>query len=138
MSPEIEQMSNYVKALKEKFKDLDIPTYKLREWFSVDNRIFFDCETEDKTTCLDQVLKRTDLDAFIVFFVVKESSGSYRFMDASFRNLGTETLEHFVSRFHKQLEAMTKLGVLATGLEYIECIGHSYKEGKKERHVRQR
>ncbi len=127
MSLEIVPTSTYMEALEKKYRDLDIPIYKLREWFSTSRRIFFDCESRDKNACLEQLLERTDLEAFVIFFVVRESSGSYRFMDASFRNLGTETLEHFVNRFHKQLEAMTRLGVQATGLEYMECIGHSYR-----------
>jgi len=127
MSSEIVPTSSYVKTLKEKYKGLDIPIYKLREWFSTTRKIFFDCEGKDKNDCLERLLKRTDLEAFIIFFVVKESSGSFRFMDASFRNLGTETLEHFINRFHKQLEAMTRLGVQGTGMEYLECVGHSYK-----------
>ncbi|MFB0567264.1 MAG: hypothetical protein ACETVM_01595, partial [Candidatus Bathyarchaeia archaeon] len=125
MSSEIVPTSSYVKSLKEKYKDLDVPTYKLKEWFSTSRQVFFNCENKDKNACLEQLLKRRDLEAFVILFVVKESSGSYRFMDASFRNLGTETLEHFINRFHKQLEAMTKLGVQATGLEYMECVGHS-------------
>ena len=132
MSSEIVPTSSYVKSLKERYKGLDIPSYKLKEWFSTSRQVFFDSEDKNKNTFLTQLLKRTDLDAFIILFVVKESSGSHRFMDASFRNLGTETLEHFINRFHKQLEAMTKLGVQATGLEYMECIGHSYKEHDKE------
>lgn len=133
MSSEIVLTSSYMESLKEKYRDLDIPTYKLKEWFSTSRQVFFDCESKDKNTCLEQLLKRTDLEAFVIFFVVRESSGSHRFMDASFRNLGTETLEHFINRFHKQLETMTKLGVQASGLEYMECIGHSYKEPAKER-----
>lgn len=136
MSSEIVLTSSYVKSLKEKYDDLNIPNYKLKEWFSTTRKIFFDCENKDKNACLEQLLKRTDLDAFVIFFVVKESSGSYRFMDASFRNLGTETLEHFINRFHKQLEAMTRLGVQATGLEYMECVGHGYKEHDKEKRAR--
>lgn len=127
MSSEIVPTSSYVKTLKEKYKSLDIPTYKLREWFLTTRKIFFDCESKDKNDCLERLLKRTDLEAFIIFFVVRESSGSFRFMDASFRNLGKETLEHFINRFHKQLEAMTRLGVQGTGMEYLECVGHSYK-----------
>jgi hypothetical protein len=133
MSSEIMPTSKHVQALKEKYKDLDIPTYKLRKWFSTTRKVFFDCESEDKRECLEQLLKRTNLEAFIIFFVVREPSGSYRFMDASFRNLGTETLEHFINRFHKQLEAMTRLGVQGAGLEYMECVGHSYKEKARKR-----
>jgi len=134
MSSKVVLTSSFVKSLKAKYKDLDVPYYKLKEWFSTSHRVFFDCKSKDKNACLEQLLERTDLDAFVIFFVVKESSGSYRFMDASFRNLGTETLEHFINRFHKQLEAMTKLGVQAAGLEYMECIGHSYKEKREHLH----
>ncbi len=118
----------YVESLKEKYKDFEFPAYKLREWFSKSNQIFFDCKDQDKNACIEQLLKRTNLEAFTIFFVVKEPSGEYRFMDASFRNLGTETLEHFISRYHQQLESMTRLSIQTIGLEYIECIGHGYQE----------
>ena len=118
----------YVESLKEKYKGFDFPAYKLREWFSKSNQIFFDCKDQDKNVCMVQLLKRTNLEAFTIFFVVKEPSGEYRFMDASFRNLGIETLEHFISRYHQRLESMTRLSIQTIGLEYIECIGHGYQE----------
>jgi len=90
--------------------------------------VFFNCEKPDKEDCLQTVLKYPGYTAFVIFFVAKEQNGRYKLMDASFRNLGTETLEHFITRFHSQLESMTKLGMQATGLEYVECIGHSYVE----------
>lgn len=117
----------YVESLKEKYKGFDFPAYKLRELFSKSNQIFFDCKDQDKNACMVQLLKRTNLEAFTIFSVVKEPSGEYRFMDASFRNLGTETLEHFISRYHQQLESMTRLSIQTIGLEYIECIGHGYQ-----------
>jgi len=127
MESEIVLANAYVESLKEKYKDFDFPAYKLREWFSKSNQIFFDCKDQDKNTCLEQLLKRTNLEAFTIFFVVREPSNEYRFMDASFRNLGTETLEHFISRYHQQLESMTRLSIQTIGLEYIECIGHGYQ-----------
>ena len=127
MESEIVLANAYVESLKEKYKDFDFPAYKLREWFSKSNQIFFDCKDQDKNACIEQLLKRTNLEAFTIFFVVKEPSGEYRFMDASFRNLGTETLEHFISRYHQQLESMTRLSIQTIGLEYIECIGHGYQ-----------
>ena len=127
MESEIVLANAYVESLKEKYKGFDFPAYKLREWFSKSNQIFFDCKDQDKNACLEQLLKRTNLEAFTIFFVVKEPSGEYRFMDASFRNLGTETLEHFISRYHQQLESMTRLSIQTIGLEYIECIGHGYQ-----------
>jgi len=127
MSSGIMSAQAYVESLKQKYQGFDFPAYKLREWFSKTHQIFFDCKEPDKEACLETALKKTDFAAFIIFFVVKEQSGSYKSMDASFRNLGTETLEHFITRFHSQLESMTRLGVQTTGLEYVECIGHSYQ-----------
>jgi hypothetical protein len=127
MESEIVLANAYVASLKEKYKGFDFSAYKLKEWFSKSNQIFFDCKDQDKNACLEQLLKRTNLEAFTIFFVVKEPSGEYRFMDASFRNLGTETLEHFISRYHQQLESMTRLSIQTIGLEYIECIGHGYQ-----------
>jgi len=126
MGSEIVSAETYVESLKQKFQGFDFPAYKLREWFSRTHQVFFDCEESDNETCLQTVLKKTDFPAFAIFFVVKEPKGDFKLMDASFRNLGTETLEHFIVRFHSQLESMTRLGVQATGLEYVECIGHSY------------
>jgi len=131
MESEIVQASAYVESLKEKYKGFYFPAYKLRELFSTVHQVFFDCREQDKSACLKLLLKRTNLEAFTIFFVVKEPSGAYRFMDASFRNLGTETLEHFINRYHQQLESMTKLSIQTIGLEYVECIGHGYQEPAK-------
>jgi len=129
LGAEITPATSYVESLRLKYKGFNFPTYKLREWFSMDHQVFFDCKPEqDKIIWLEELLKRTNLATFTIFFVVKEPSGIYRFMDASFRNLGTETLERFINRYHQQLESMTKLSVQTIGLEYIKCIGHSYQE----------
>jgi len=122
---------SYIESLKQKYEGFDFPAYKLREWFSAIHQVFFDCESEqnkDKAICLEQLLKQTNLEAFTIFFVVKEPSGAHKFMDATFRNLGTETLERFINRYHQQLESMTKLSIQTIGLEYVECIGHGYQE----------
>ena len=117
-----------MKSLEEKYEDLEVPSYKLREWFSETDKVFFDCEESDKSSCLELVLKQRNLVAFVIFFVVREKlSGSYKFMDATFRNLGKETLKHFFRRYHEQLESMTKLGLGSRGIEYIECVGYSYE-----------
>jgi len=127
MSSEIVSAQVYVEALKRKYVGFDFPPYKLKEWFSRNHQVFFDCKEPDKEACLQAILKKTDFSAFIIFFVVKDQSGAFKLMDASFRNLGTETLEHFIPRFHSQLESMTHLGFQSVGLEYMECIGHSYQ-----------
>lgn len=127
MDTDIISSTTYVESLKQKFKGFDFPAYKLREWFSKTHQVFFDCGESDRQGCLEAVLKKTDFEAFTIFFVVRDQSGFFKFMDARFRNLGTETLEHFIDRFHSQLESMTRLGVQTSGLEYVECIGHSHQ-----------
>ncbi len=120
--------SLYIKSLKTKYEALEVPSYKLREWFSKTDEVFFDCEDSDKSSCLESILKQRNLVAFVIFFVVREKpSGSYKFMDATFRNLGKETLKHFIRRYREQLESMTKLGLGSRGIEYVECVGYSYE-----------
>ncbi len=126
MIAEIITTGDYVKQLKGKFSGLDIPMYKLRALCSTKDQVFFDCETSDKVSCLETILKQKIFDAFTVFIIVKEPSGSFKFMDLSFKNIGNEKLEHFIDRFHRTLEPSTKLSLQIAGLEYVECIGHSY------------
>jgi len=128
VSLEIMSSSLYVKSLKEKYESLEVPSYKLREWFSKTDKIFFDCKESDKSSCLELILEQKNFVAFVIFFVVREKpSGSYKFMDATFRNVGKETLKHFIRRYHEQLESMTKLGLGSRNIEYVECIGYSYE-----------
>jgi len=130
MDSEIVPAQDYVRSLEQKYPGLDFPAYKLRQWYSKVYQVFFDCAEPNREGYLQEVLRNTGYAAFTIFFVAKEQSGAYKLMDASFRNLGTETLERFITRFHSQLESMTKLGIQATGSEYVECIGHSYVEAQ--------
>jgi len=129
VSLEIVSSSLYVKSLKDKYEDLEVPSYKLREWFSKTDKVFFDCKESDKSSCLESILKQRNFGAFVIFFVVRDKpSGSYKFMDATFRNIGKETLKHFIRRYHEQLESMTKFGLGSRGIEHVECVGYSYEE----------
>jgi len=120
----------YAKILEQKYAGLKVPIYKLREWFATEQKIFFDCENPDKATCLSQILAKPDFPAFIIYLVVKDAkTGDYDFMDVSFRNLmGLETLQHFINRYHAQLESMTKLSLQGAGREHVESVGHGYEE----------
>ncbi|MGQ9565282.1 MAG: hypothetical protein ACUVT5_01880 [Candidatus Bathyarchaeales archaeon] len=120
----------YAKILEQKYVGLKVPIYKLREWFATEQKIFFDCESPDKTACLSQILAKPDFPAFIIYLVVKDAStDNYDFMDVGFRNLmGLETLQHFINRYHAQLESMTKLSLQGVGREYVESVGHGYEE----------
>ncbi len=130
MSPENTLTTEYAKALEKKYKGLEVPTYKLRRWFSTSKKVFFDCEDSDKALCLKQILSRPDFPAFRIYLVVKSvTAGGYSFMDVNFRNLGgKETLTHFMKRYHQQLETMTRLSLQGAGREYLDCVGHSYEE----------
>jgi hypothetical protein len=117
-----------VRILEEKYKGLKIPLYKFRKWFSDEQQVFFDCDAPDKEACLREVMTKPDLSAFIIYLLVKDAStGNYSFMDVNFRNLGKETLEHFMNRYHQQLETMTKLSLQTASREYVACLGHSYE-----------
>ena len=107
---------------------LKIPTYKLKKWFSSDQKIFFDCKDSDEVHCLEQILPNADFPAFVIYLIVKDAEKRYNFMDVSFRSLGKEMLEHLITRYHQQLETMTKLSLQRVGREFIECPGHSYQE----------
>lgn len=119
---------DYVSVLEEQHVGLKIPLYKLRRWFSNEQQVFFDCDVDDRASCLREILVKPDLNAFIIYILAKDfTAGGYSFMDVNFRNLGKETLEHFIARYHQQLESMTKLSLQTANREYAECIGHSYE-----------
>jgi hypothetical protein len=126
MSLQVSLTTDYVKSLEEKYAGLSVPSYKLKEWFAKNKKVFFDCEKPDKSVCLELILGKIDISAFKVFFVVKEN-GSYRFMDVRFRSLGKETLGHFIGRYERQLESMTKLSLQSRNIEYVETVGYSYE-----------
>lgn len=128
MSPKIVLANEYASVLEQKYAGLKIPLYKLREWFSDEREVFFDCDADDAESCLPGIMTKPDFNAFIVFILFKDAStGGFGFMDVNFRNLGKETLEHFITRYHQQLEQMTKLSLQTALREYVACLGHSYE-----------
>ena len=73
MSSKIISAAEYVNFLEEKYKDLKVPMYKLRKWFSTDQKIFFDCEGSDKALRLSEILTEPDFPAFVVYLIVKDA-----------------------------------------------------------------
>ena len=124
---EISSTTDYKKSLEEKFNGLSVPSYKLKEWFTKKLKIFFHCKKPNKTFCLDQILEKTDIAFFTVFFIVKTEE-TYKFMDVNYRNLGKETLEHFIKRYESQLKSMTQLSLKPRKMEYVETVGYSYQK----------
>ena len=128
VSTEIIPTVEYAARLRKTYEGIEVPLYRLRELFSTEEKAFFSCKDTDRSSCLCQLLAKPDFPAFRIYLVVKDATG-YRFMDVNFRNIGNkETLEHFMKRYHQQLESMAKLSLQGSGLEYIECVGHGYDE----------
>lgn len=129
MSPGIVVSEAIVEWLREEFGDIVIPAYKFRRLFSRTGQIFFDCEGEDNEACLDRALHGKNHAFFTVFFVIRDKeSGTLQVMDVSFPNIGRETLEHFIKRYHSQLKPSNIMGLEASGREYVKYIGCSYEE----------
>lgn len=130
MQSKIVSATEYANSLEQKYQGLKVSIYKLRKWFETEQKVFFDCESDDKASCLNKILAKPNFPVFIVYLIIKDTNTrSFSFMDISFRNLmGLETLEHFISRYHKQLETMTKLSLQGAGREYVECMGYGYEE----------
>ena len=127
MSPEIVPREAVVESLREEFGEIAIPAYRFRRLFSRREQVFFDCEGEDPEACLDRVLRREDYALFTVFLVIREGGG-LRVMAVSFPNIGKETLEHFIKRYHAQLKPSNIMGLEASGREYVRYLGCSYEE----------
>jgi len=117
----------YAKSLEKKYSGLSVPRYKLKEGYDDEMQVFFDCEKADKTAYLEKILAKTDIPEFVVFFIVKEN-GAYRFMDVTYRNLGKETLTHFITRYKKQLMSMTKMSLQPRKIDYVQNVGFSYEQ----------
>ncbi len=127
-SQKIVPSSDYMESLEDRYEGLEMPSYKLREWFSKAYKIFFDCESSDQNSCLERVLKKRDIPSFTVLLVVQdETTSTYEIMDVSFRSIGRQTFEDFIRRYQKQLESMTKLNLESRGKKYLECVGYNYK-----------
>jgi len=107
---------------------LRVPRYKFRRFFDSESKIFFDCEEADPATCLEHLLERKDFGDFVVLLLIKEEgSGNLKMLDVSYRNLGAETLKHFMNRYQTQFEPTIKMSLMASGLEYQRLIGYSYE-----------
>ena len=126
MSSDIISSVNYVKTLEEDYTGLRISLYKLRTWYSIKEKLFFDCDNSEKNCCLKSILQKDDFSDFVVFSITK-NAGSYQLLDIVFRNLGSETLKHFIKRYTKQLNAMTILSLQSRKIDFIKTIGYTYK-----------
>lgn len=128
MMSELLATEQYIQQLHARFSSLNVPAYKLKSWYSLVHHVFFDCAGSDPLGCLETILQQPHFHGFTVFVVVKDSHDNLQMMDIHFRNIGSETLLHFIPRFHAALEPATKLSLQLADSKYITCIGYSYSE----------
>jgi len=129
MSSEIIPSSDFVESITEEYESIDIPVYKLRAWYSTEEKIFFDCDREDLRSCLVNILEETTYSFFRVFFLVRDTkSKNVEFMDVRYSNIRKETLEDFVERYDSQLKPGGLMSLEAQGREYLRYLGASYEE----------
>jgi hypothetical protein len=128
MTTEIVSSEDSLKSIQDEFEDLNIPYYKFRNFFSVNERVFFECEEGETFQCLYVNLKRKDHDYFVVFLLVEDiDSGELLVMDVRFPNIGGESLEHFIDRYDSQLKTSGVMSLEASGKELMNVLGYSYE-----------
>jgi len=127
LNDEIIPSNVFLNSLHERYTHLQVPTYKFREWYSKELKIFFDCSGAEPTKCLEKVMKGEDYSHFRVFIIIKEGDG-YRVMDISYPNIGNLSLRRWLERYHSQLKPASIMSLEGAGKEYIEYLGASYEE----------
>jgi hypothetical protein len=122
------ESKEFLESLKEKYPSIKIPFYKFREWYSIEQRVFFDCDTGDKQRCLDDAIKRTDYPFFKVFFVAKDKEGeSFTIMDIVYPNAFKSSINKWVDRYETMLKPASFIALEGSGKEYIEYLGVTYE-----------
>jgi hypothetical protein len=71
--PKIIPASEQVAFLEERYEGLKIPTYKLKKWFSSDQKVFFDCKDSDEALCLERILSNADFPSLTINYLLLDS-----------------------------------------------------------------
>ena len=113
--------------LEQKYPGL-LSNHKLKDYYSTEAMIFFNCETEPKT-CLEQTLQDPHPPAFRVFYVTQDKTDdSYELAAASYSNFPESSIEKWILRYHNQLKLGGEAGLEASGKKYIEYIGAEIRD----------
>jgi hypothetical protein len=128
MSPNIVPIEEFFRSLREKWAGVEIPEYKFRRFYSLEEKIFFDCVKGDQASCLSEVMRNEGFPRFVAFILARWEDGTLRVLDVSFANLGKETLERFNDRYPRQLRPANAMALQLSGGEYLEYLGASYEE----------
>jgi hypothetical protein len=123
------ESKKFLESLNERYSSLEIPFYKFREWYSVDHKVFFDCEGDEKLKCLNEVMNKIDYPFFKVFFVAKEKeSDRFIVMDIAYPNSFKSSINKWVDRYETMLKPASFIALEGSGKEYVEHLGVSYEE----------
>jgi hypothetical protein len=121
-----------IKTLEETYGRVRYDPSSLRQWFSQAKRVFFACDEADKLGFLERLLKRPDLDEFVVYALGEETKPaadggkSCVIKTIYYRNLGNQTLENFITRFQAFLETPMGLELQLHNLTYRKTLGFGY------------
>jgi len=120
---DIVESFRYIEELESKYGKLKRVMGVMGRWFSKRRKVFFDCEEEDKSRCLEGLFESRDIDALTVYYVVRGPNG-YQLRDVRFKNIYGQTLDRFVNHYHLVLEPSMRYSLKIGGFEYVECIGY--------------
>jgi hypothetical protein len=132
MTNQIIETSEFLKSLEVKFGKIRLITGLMGNWYSYHNKLFFDCQENDRNECAKKLFVNPDLDTLIVYFLVKNRDG-YQLRDSRFKNIYDHNLKRMINHFHKVLEPSVKHGLQVGGLTYESCIGYGVKIIKHNR-----
>lgn len=127
----IVKSEDYLKELEETYGVIRYDVKPPRQWYSRDERVFFDCDEMNLEKCLENLLEMKDLTDFSVFIVAKESKTGgeetkHVLRSITYKNLGNQDMRGFIHHFSVILEYPMSLELQLYGLEYVKCVGFSY------------
>ena len=116
----------YVKETEKRFPGLEIQAYRLRDYYSDDHKLFFDCEG-DPETCIKEALEYSFHVKYVTFFVIKKGE-AYEFMSVAYRNPAVESLEHFMGRYDTTIKPSLVMTLVGSDKGFVELLGFSYED----------
>ena len=116
----------YVKETEKRFPELEIPAYRLRDYYSDEHKLFFDCKG-DTEECIKEALEYSFHVKYVTFFVVKKGE-DFEFMSVAYRNPAVESLEHFMGRYDTTIKPSLVMTLVGSDKEFVELLGFSYED----------
>ena len=123
----IKKTNRLLKELEQRYPRIQ-SNHKLKEYYSTEQMVFFDCDTEPET-CLKQTLQDQHPPAFRVFYVTQDKTDeTYELAATSYSNFPESSIEKWIPRYHNQLKLGGEAGLEASGKKYVEYIGAEIRD----------